>query len=118
MAELARLGLFVAQAERQGQPAREGAPAEVEHASPLHPAVTHQGDVGGAAADIDEDAAFRPHLLTCASTRQRVSCATAEASSRSSSRTTVTTASMRVIGANVLKTVTSPFFPVKPTALV
>ena len=44
--------------------------------------------------------------------------ATAAASSRSSSRTTVSTASMCVIGANVLNTVTSRFFPVKPTGFV
>ena len=45
-------------------------------------------------------------------------CATAAASSRSSSRTTVSMASMWVIGANVLNTVTSRFLPVKPTGLV
>ncbi len=44
--------------------------------------------------------------------------ATAPASSRSSSRTTVSIALMCVIGANVLKTVTSRFLPVKPTGLV
>src|SRR3989442_8952898 len=39
VAKLASLRLFVAQAERPGQPAGEGAAAEVEHAGPLHPAI-------------------------------------------------------------------------------
>src|SRR6266849_4526136 len=101
MPELARLGLLVAEAERQRQAPREGASAQVEHARTFDPAIADQGHVRGAAPDVDEDAALGPRLLA-----------------RASSRTTVSMASMWVIGANVLKTVISRFLPVKPTGLV
>src|SRR5207253_7901324 len=42
VAELSSLGLLVAQAEREREPAREGPSAEVEHPGALHPAVPHQ----------------------------------------------------------------------------
>ena len=68
VAQLARLGLFVAQAEGKGKASRERTAAEVEHARALHPAVANEGYVRGAAADVDEDSALSPDLLTGART--------------------------------------------------
>src|SRR5260370_40107063 len=72
MAELARLGFLVAETERQRQAPREGASAQVEHARTFDPAIADQGYIGGAAPDVDEDAALGPGLLARASSRQRV----------------------------------------------
>src|SRR5258708_24476081 len=72
MPELARLGLLVAEAERQRQAPREGASAQVEHARTFDPAIADQGHVRGAAPDVDEDAALGPRLLARASSRKRV----------------------------------------------
>src|SRR6266849_2963473 len=63
MPELARLGLLVAEAERQRQARGEGASAQVEHARTFDPAIADQGHVRGAAPDVDEDAALGPRLL-------------------------------------------------------
>src|SRR6266849_10472136 len=70
--ELARLRLFVAEAERQREPAREGAAAKVEHAGALDAAVPDERYVGGAAADVDEDATLSPGLLARACPRERI----------------------------------------------
>src|ERR1700674_4534840 len=72
MAELAGLGLLVAQAERKRQATGEGTAAEVEHPGPFHAAVANQRHVGRAAADVDEDAALRPRFFAGASARERV----------------------------------------------
>src|SRR3989475_4067617 len=72
MAQLARFRFFVAESERERQPSRERAAAEVEHASAFDATVADQRDVRGASADVDEDAAFGPYLLVGACTRKRV----------------------------------------------
>src|SRR6266566_3080907 len=72
MPELASFGLLVAEAERKREPAREGPTTEIEHSRTFNTAVSHEGDIGGAAADVDEDATFRPRLLARARTSQRV----------------------------------------------
>src|SRR6202011_3113606 len=50
----------------------EGAAAKVEHPCPLDPAIPHQGDVGGPAADVDEDAAGLVDLVDGARPGDRV----------------------------------------------
>ena len=55
-----------------GQPLGERAAAEREHPGRLDAAVAHQRDVGGAAADVDEDGAARLDVLGVAAARQRV----------------------------------------------
>src|SRR5437868_15509030 len=72
VAQLPGLGLLVAQPKGQGKPARERAPAEVEHARALDPSVADQCDIRGAAADVDEDPALGPDLLVDASAGKRV----------------------------------------------
>src|SRR5260370_29206272 len=72
MPELARRGFLVAETERQRQAPREGASAQVDHARTFAPAIADQGYIGGAAADVDEDAALSPCLLARASSRKRV----------------------------------------------
>src|SRR6266567_2986363 len=72
VAQLAGLGLLVAEAERERQAARERAAAEVEHPRALDPAVADERHVRGPAADVDEDPALGPRLLACAGARERI----------------------------------------------
>src|SRR5438270_13743486 len=72
MPQLARLGLFVAQSERERKPPREGSAAQVEHPRAFDAAVADERDVGRAATDVDEDPALGPDLLVGARPRQGV----------------------------------------------
>src|SRR5260370_10768683 len=72
MPELARLGLLVAEAERQRKAWGEGGAAQVGHGGCCGPGSADQGYIGGAAADVDEDAGGGPRLLARARSRKRV----------------------------------------------
>src|SRR5205823_11027500 len=63
VSELARFGFLVAEAERQREPPRESAAAQVEHPGAFDATVADERHVRGAAADVDEDAALGPDLL-------------------------------------------------------
>ena len=60
------------QTERQGEAAREGTPAEVEHPGALDAAVANQRDVGRPTAHVDEDAPFSPGFLAGTRSGQRI----------------------------------------------
>ena len=72
MADLARLRLFVTEPEGEREPARERAPAQVEHPRALNTTIADQRDVCCASADVDENSALFPGLFAGASARQRV----------------------------------------------
>src|SRR6202165_5547080 len=72
MPELAGLRLLVAEAERQREPAREGAATQIEHARALDATVPDERYIRRTAADVDEDAALSPGLLTRACPRERI----------------------------------------------
>ncbi len=62
--------------ERDPQPVRErlgeGTPAQREHARPFHAAVSHERDIGGAAADVHEQRPHRAQLVGADALRHRV----------------------------------------------
>src|SRR6202011_5897731 len=57
---------------RQRQAARKRPPTKVEHAGTFDSTIPDEGDVGGTAADVHEQPAFRPDLLagTCSGQRE------------------------------------------------
>src|ERR1700694_457252 len=63
--ELARLGIGEGDAEPGRQLLGEDPASDREHTGALDAAVANQGDVGGAAADVDEDAAEVVDLVGC-----------------------------------------------------
>src|SRR3981081_2464729 len=72
VAELARLGLFVAQSERQREASCESAAAQVEHSRTFATGITDERDIRCASAHVDEDPAFCPRLLAGTGSRERI----------------------------------------------
>src|SRR6202049_1667725 len=72
MAELASLGLLVAQAERKREATGEGAATQVEHARPFDSTIANQRHIGSATANVHENAALRPGFFARAGPRERI----------------------------------------------